>query len=478
MKNRLLLIFFFLCCWLSSWSQVKQAELLGHWKDSSIVGSSFYNNAYNEIWGYHTDDREYAIIGSTEGTHFIDVTDPSNLFEAFRIPGAAVGRQIVHRDYHNYGHYLYAVSDEGASTLQIMDLSFLPDSVPVIYNSADRLSTVHNIFIDSSRARLYVLIGRGGDAGFSPMRVYDISAPLEPRYLGSFNNFEGFSVSQVHDAYIERDTAFLNCGPSGFVIADFSDTDSVKTIATMSPADYPQSGYNHSGWVSCNADFYFMADETWGMDLKVLDIRDIRNPVVIDTIDSGSNHISSIPHNPIVACNYLYTAYYYDGLQVHDISDPENIVRVMHYPSSSLPTRRNYEGAWGVYPFLPSGNILLSDMQEGLFVLEGPGDSCNVNKSCGLISKVNNKASRELSAFEIYPNPGWGNIHVELRCASDMQAILQLHDLRGTLIYSARRELKRGFQRFDLDLGRYPKGMYLFSVETGAELLRKKVIIR
>ena len=126
-------IFFILILFIPqlSFTQATEGNLLGRWSDASLVGSNAYNNIYNEVWGVERNGHEYAIIGTTAGTHFIDVTDPTNPTEAFFIAGAAMGGAIIHRDYHDYGDYLYAVADEGISTLQIFDLSALPDSLPV-----------------------------------------------------------------------------------------------------------------------------------------------------------------------------------------------------------------------------------------------------------------------------------------------------------------------------------------------------------
>lgn len=72
-------------------AQVQEAALLGTWNRDDLVGSSFYNNTYNEIWGLSNGNQEYAVIGSTGGTHFIDVTDPTQPEEVYFVPGAAQG---------------------------------------------------------------------------------------------------------------------------------------------------------------------------------------------------------------------------------------------------------------------------------------------------------------------------------------------------------------------------------------------------
>ncbi|MEO1712855.1 MAG: hypothetical protein AAFU60_05910, partial [Bacteroidota bacterium] len=113
-------------------SAQNEATMLLNWDDPSIPGSGFYDNAYNEVWGFVQDGKEYGVIGSTLGTHFVDVDNLLMLPDAF-VEGDATGPVIIHRDYHDYNGYLYAVADEGGSSrLQIIDLSGLPASTQVV----------------------------------------------------------------------------------------------------------------------------------------------------------------------------------------------------------------------------------------------------------------------------------------------------------------------------------------------------------
>ena len=148
-------------------------ELLFNWNDTTIVGTSAYNNVYNEVWGLVVNEREFAVIGSTSGTHIFDITDPVNSEQVQFIPGAAVGTQIIHRDY----HFLYAVSDEGNSTLQIIDIKQLPDAAPVIYDSNELIKTAHNIFIDENLNKLYACNVRSASSSgwnASSLVIFDI----------------------------------------------------------------------------------------------------------------------------------------------------------------------------------------------------------------------------------------------------------------------------------------------------------------
>ena len=140
MHIRLLLLGLFAWSGLSA-QDAFNAELLFHWYDSEIPGSNVYDNAYNECWGMVQDGREYAVIGTTLGTHIFDVTEPETAYEAAFVEGAVTGGIIIHRDFHDYNGYLYAVADEGSS-LQIIDITGLPDAVEVVYDSAST-SSVH-----------------------------------------------------------------------------------------------------------------------------------------------------------------------------------------------------------------------------------------------------------------------------------------------------------------------------------------------
>lgn len=380
----------------------EQATLVGRWFDESIVGSDNHNNAYNEVWGLAVNGHEYGVIGSTSGTHFIDITDESKIHEAHFVAGGAMGGIIIHRDYHDHNGYLYAVSDQGdASTLQIIDVKNLPESIDVVYDSGEYSTNTHNIFIDTTTHRLYLCKTRGKDLQRVPMRILDISDPIEPQLIYTLEELEGFGqVGIIHDAYIDKNIAYLNVGHQGFAIVDFTDINAPITKATLFPQDYAQSGYNHSGYVTEDHRYYYMADENHGLDIKVVDIQNIPDIFVTEYIDALSDSEYSIPHNMIVHNGYLYASYYYDGLQIFDLDDPANPINVGYFPTSHLPHKDRFEGAWGVYPLLPSGRILVSDMQEGLFVLQIP-------------SATSIEEEIPTHVFQILPNPSNGYITIK-----------------------------------------------------------------
>ncbi len=335
-------------------------ETLFHWDGSNAVGSQLYDNVYNEVWGYAQDGREYAIIGTSAGTHFFDITEPENGVEVDFVAGRQQGPVVVHRDYHNMGAHLYMVCQEGLSSLQIADLSYLPDSVHVVYDSDELIRGSHNIFIDTVQAKLFSGVTiRPGVNTIIRLQVLSLAEPLNPVVIS-----QQTSGVYTHDMYVNDGRAILNQEFSGMAMYDFSN---VPSIFLGSITNYPGVGYNHSGYPTPDGTIYAMADETHGSPIKILDISDPSDIQVLSTVSSGVDELS-IAHNQIVHENKLYSAYYYDGIYVWSIEDPENPVLLGYYDTSILPHDDTYEGAWGVYPFLPSGNILVSDMQTGLWV--------------------------------------------------------------------------------------------------------------
>lgn len=348
------------------------AKLLYNWQDTSLVGSFAYNNTYNECWGLVVNNREFGIIGTTAGTHFFDVTDPSNSTEVAFIEGGYTGGGVIHRDYHDFAGYLYMVCDEGSSsTLQIVDITDLPNSVNVVYDSNALFTKSHNIFIDTATAKLYAC------ASNSAMDVYSLNSPTNPTLIYSYND-----VGHVHDAFVRNDSAYLNCGNNGFRVLDFSNVNQLGDQPTLlgSLTSYPDAGYNHSGWLNDNGTIYIMQDENHGYDVKIIDVSDLSNLTVLSTFNSGVDP-NSMAHNGIIKGNLAFIPYYHDGLRVFDISDPSNPIQTWKYDTYTANDHISFKGAWGVYPYLPSGNIIVSDMQTGLYIIELSTETENILNS-------------------------------------------------------------------------------------------------
>lgn len=443
--------------------QAQQANLLYNWNDTTLIVNNWPGGRYNEVWGVTINGLEIGIIGSTEGVHFINVTDPVNSYEiesAF-VPGLVAGANIIHRDYHDYHGYLYTVADEGPSSLQIIDMTHLPDTALLVYDSDQFFQKAHNIFIDSTAARLYAT----GSAG---IKVLSLEDPVNPVLIASFPNGK-LDVPYTHDLYVRGDTAFLNCGNSGLWVVDLTDIENPELLGNMTI--YEQQGYNHSGWMHESLPYYYLADETHGMDLKAVNVEDHNDMYVVNTFDAESPSQTSIPHNLLVRGNYLYVSYYYDGVQVYDISDPEHPVRVYYYDTYSGPDAAGFKGAWGVYPYLPSGNILVSDMQSGLFVLESIDASITATQAPEIFT----------SAITVWPQPVTNSFHVQLHLESPAVKVdFKLFDLSGKQLFSRTTErLPAGANRFDFDWSRnMVDGIYFLYIESDDFVLTRKLVVQ
>lgn len=358
MKQRVLALL--LCTPFFALSQANQATLLGHWNDESIP-QAFFANPYHDVWGAVINDKEIGIITSTLGIHFFDLSNAEAALEPVAFAPATVqGNAIGHRDVKTYLHYAYAVADEGASTLQVIDMSNLPESVEVVYESDEFIRTTHNIFIDEDNARLYAV----GGSGFN-LRILSLDNPEQPELLASYPT-ASVPLPYIHDCYVRDNIAYLNAGPAGFIVMDMTDPVNPELLGTMT--EYPEQGYNHSGWLSEDGQYYYLADETHGRDIKIVDVSDLSDMHVVATFDAKS-FSGQIPHNVYPKDGLLFVSYYYDGLQVYDVSNPLFPRRIAYYDTYDGPDVEFFAGAWGVF-VLPSGRALISDMNNGFYFFE------------------------------------------------------------------------------------------------------------
>ncbi len=329
---------------------------LGNWQNNSLP-EAFYGR-YNEVWGVIVNGVEYGVIGSTMGTHFISLEPDANgnLEEIAFVEGGATGTSLIHRDFHHYGNYIYAVADEGfSSTLQIIDYSNLPTSVTTVYDSNEFFVTAHNIFIDEDNARLYTSNGE----------VLSLADPTNPTLLHENGYFS-------HDIFVQDNIVFSNEGNNGMRIYDYTDASNPVTIGSLT--NYVNSGYNHSGWISEDGDHYFLCDETGGSFVKSLDITNLSDIEVVDMYKADNDNPNHIAHNALVLGDKLYVSYYTDGLAVFDVTDPTRVVRKYAFDTYPGVDDSGFKGAWGVYPFLPSGRMLVSDLNSGFYLIELPAD--------------------------------------------------------------------------------------------------------
>ena len=164
----------------------ENVDLLAHLNLFEIGGGSG-----NDLWGWvdPVDGTEYAIVGRSNGTAFIDVSDPKNPVYIGNLPthtGSSTWRDIkVYQD------HAFVVSDSnGAHGMQVFDLSQLGDvaSPPVTFSETAHYSGIgsaHNIAINVESGFAYVV---GSSFCSGGLHMVDLSTPTSPSFAGCFSS--------------------------------------------------------------------------------------------------------------------------------------------------------------------------------------------------------------------------------------------------------------------------------------------------
>ncbi|TNE53044.1 MAG: choice-of-anchor B family protein [Bacteroidetes bacterium] len=310
----------------------------------------------NDVWGYvDGSGNEYALVGARKGTSVVSLADPSNPVEVHWEPGM----ESVWRDLKTWKSYAY-ITTEAENGLLILDLSSLPDASQIqsyfyFGEVGNNWKSAHNLYIDSA-GYAYIFGANRGNGG---VIILDLNQdPLNPVEVGQFDDW------YCHDGYVLNDTLFGAHIYEGVLsMIDVRDRSNPVLLGTKETP----SNFAHNIWTTANGDYGFTTDEKSNGYLASFDLRDPANIVELDRIQSSPG-AKVVPHNAHVLGDFLITSYYSDGVTIHDISRPHNIVQTGYYdtyPDQTIGT----DGCWGVYPFLPSGLIIATDIEEGLFIL-------------------------------------------------------------------------------------------------------------
>ena len=359
-------------------------QLLNHWTDTTLL-SGAEDAIFSDLWGFKINNQNYLAVGSTEGTHILKIENSTLVPVDFKA-GKFSSSQVQHRDYKTYKNYLYAVCDEGGSSLQIFDLSYLPDSIHTVYDSDQYFSICHNIFIDTTKAKLYAC-----GPNNSGLTIFDISNPVLPTLFYEFTN-----VNYVHDCYVTNDTAFLNCGPNGLHIYDFSSIP-IQQIGLLD--FYADQGYNHSGWLSEDRKKYVFMDENKGKRVKICRIDELANIEVSETY-ATKNHEEHVAHNVQIFSDFAFISYYNEGLRIIDLQKPTK-KEVAFYDTFQQTTNYKLNGAWGVYVFKGEEYVIVSDRQNGIFMFHFP---ISAYRNANNLTTVQNHPFINENSKIIYPS--------------------------------------------------------------------------
>ncbi len=321
------------------------------------------NQSCSNIWGYvDGQGNEYALVGAEDGMAIVNVTVPTNPVLVTQIPGPSCSW----REIKTIGNYAYITSECGSIGLQIVNLTNLPSTnlavatwTPNITQLGGTLSTIHELHATGNKLYLY-----GHNLGNKGIIIADVTNnPMAPTYVGNYNG------DYVHDGEVRGNTCYGAHVYGGY----FSVMDVTNPAApVINQTQNTPNNFTHNTWTSTDGTKLYTTDEVSNSYLASYDISNINNIQLLDRVQvtPGSG---SIVHNTytinVGGNDYEVASWYKDGVVIVDVGRPSNMVVVGYndiYPSGS---GGGFNGTWGVYPYLPSGNIITSNIEDGLRVL-------------------------------------------------------------------------------------------------------------
>ncbi|MCH8807569.1 MAG: choice-of-anchor B family protein [Planctomycetes bacterium] len=321
---------------------------LHSWIDLDTFGAT----SGNDCWGYVSPaGREYALMGVRNKVAFVEITDPGNpnWFASVAHAGNLWGDVKVYQD------HAYIVT-EGGSGIQVVDMSDIDNHVVALVRTISPPASSHNVVIDTDSGFLYAADGA----------IFDLSDPANPARVGTGPSWHDAQVvTYTSGPYAGREIMFASHGGAGMGIFDV--TNKSNTIR-ISLNVYPGLSYCHQAW-SEDLNYLYINDELDGIPRTIVfDISDLGNPVYAGEFSSG---LPSIDHNNYVRGGILYSANYHSGLRIFDVSsNPVNPPEIGWFDTYPENNGGGFDGAWSVYPFFPSGTVIVSDMNRGLFILD------------------------------------------------------------------------------------------------------------
>ena len=341
----------------------------------------------NDNWGWTDPEsgREYALVGRNDGTSFIDITDPANPVLVGDLPKTPdTPPSQLWRDIKTYRDHAFIVADgAGNHGMQIFDLTRLrgvsPEDMPALFEPDvlyTQVASSHNIVINEETGFAYAVGSRGGgESCGGGLHMINIQDPKNPEFAGCGSS-DGIHDSQcvVYQGPDERYHGHELCLNSNGPVFQITDVTDKENPVEVSSASSPNPAYIHQGWLTPDHRYFYQNDEydviaenVETTRTLIWDLSDVEDPVLVKEF-MGSHPASA--HNLYVKDGFVYQANYLYGLHILDISDPANPREVAAFDTAPYKEGPGFGGAWSNYPYFESGTVIVTSMQEGLFVLK------------------------------------------------------------------------------------------------------------
>jgi choice-of-anchor B domain-containing protein len=384
----------------------------------------------NDIWGWTDPEtgHEYALVGESTGTAFVDISNPGQPVYVGTLPAHTAASPW--RGIKVFTNHAFIVSEALDHGMQVFDLTQLRNvtAPPVTFRETAHypgFGSTHTLAVNTRTGFAYAVGTRTCEGG---LHVVDVRTPTEPRPAGCFS-LDGYTHETQCVIYTGPDTVYrereicFNSNEDTLTIVDA--TDKLEQVQ-VSRTGYGGSAYTHQGWLTEDQHFFLVNDEgdeqafrhrtrTW-----IWDVSDLDAPVLLTYYDGPT---SAIDHNLYVRGNLVYETNYRSGLRVLDASEvAQGALRELGffdiYPSDDNP---NFNGAWTSYPFFSSGSVIVNGIEQGLFVvrprmtptglraglsatLSGPG-TASVNDDMTFVVSVTNHGPDRRSQIRVTEMP-------------------------------------------------------------------------
>jgi len=403
----------------------RDIDLLSYLSHAEMGGGSG-----NDIWGWTDPEtgREFALVGESTGTAFVDISNPSQPIYLGSLPTHTAPSPW--RGIKVFANHAFVVSEAVDHGMQVFDLTQLRTvtAPPVTFSETAHYAgfgSTHTLALNTRTGFAYAVGTRTCEGG---LHVVDVRTPGAPRPAGCFS-LDGYTHETQCVVYAGPDTIYrereicLNSNEDTLTIVDA--TDKLEQVQ-LSRTGYGGSAYTHQGWLTEDQRFFLVNDEgdeqafrhrtrTW-----IWDVSDLDAPVLLGNYDGPT---PSIDHNLYVRGNLVYESNYRSGLRVLDASDiAQGALRELGFfdifPSDDNP---NFNGAWTSYPFFSSGAVVVNGIEQGLFVvrprmtpsglrsglsltMSGPGTT-SVNDDAAFVLRISNNGPDRRSQIRLQELP-------------------------------------------------------------------------
>ncbi|GAB5521939.1 MAG: choice-of-anchor B family protein [Rhodothermales bacterium] len=426
----------------------------------------------NDVWGW-TDPStgtEYALVGRTDGTAFVDLSDPLRPRYLGMLP--MVTYASTWRDMKVYQDHAFIVADgAGEHGMQVFDLTQLRSvTTPQTFTATAHytsIGSVHNIALNTETGFAYLVGGNsGGDTCGGGLHIIDVRTPADLQFVNCYRDDRG-NRGYTHDTqctiyrgpdlnYQGREIC-VNSNVQAVTILDVTDKQNIVPISVVT---YPDAGYIHQGWLSDDHTTFYMNDETDEFQFNVptrtliFDLTDLDTPEMLDPYLAPT---SSTDHNLYIRGHLMYQTNYESGFRVLDISAPATPVEIAYLDTTPADVGR---GTWSNYPYFESGVIPITSITEGLFLVEVVADAAAATEP------EPEDVPTDVT-LDLYPNPFADELQVRLDLTTAEQVKITLTDVLGRTVRTVHEgPLKAATHRLRIDTADLASGNYLIRIQT------------